>query len=113
MNGNFAAQLTDGSQFSRVKTDKAIEMTLYKDAKTPGRCTGISRNMNAIKRWEINAAYRAALRTCFHKHLDYQLQKYKHPDLNPSRIYKKMKMMSNVFWPSLKLPSSIPFVHHS
>ena len=41
-----------------------------------------------VKRWEINAAYRAALRTCFHMHLDYQPQKYKHPDLNPSRIMK-------------------------
>ena len=39
-------------------------------------------------RWEINAAYRAALRTCFYKRLDYQPQKYKHPDLNPSRIKK-------------------------
>ena len=84
MNGNFAAQLTNGSQFSRVETDKVIEMTLNKDTKTPGGCTGFSRNVNAVKRWEINAAYRAALRTCFHKHLDYQPQKYKHPDLNPS-----------------------------
>ena len=44
--------------------------------------------MDTVKRWEINAAYRATLRTCFHKHLDYQPQKYKHPDLNPSRIKK-------------------------
>ena len=88
MNGNFAAQLTDGSQFSRVETDKVIQMTLNKDTKTPDGCTGFSRNLNAVKRWEINAAYRTALRTCFHKHLDYQPQKYKHPDLNPSRIKK-------------------------
>ena len=88
MNGNFAAQLTDGNKFSRVETDKVIEMTLNKVTKTPGGCTGFSTNINAVKRWEINAAYRAALRTCFHKHLNYQPQKYKHPDLNPSRIKK-------------------------
>ena len=91
MNGNFAAQLTDGSKFSRVVTDKVIEMTLNKDTKTPGGCTGFSTNVNAVKRWEINAAYRAALRTCFHKHLDYQPQKYKHHDLNPSRIMQDEK----------------------
>ena len=54
MNGNFAAQLTDGSKFSRVETD--IEMTLNKDTKTPDECTGFSTNVNAVKRWEINAA---------------------------------------------------------
>ena len=32
--------------------------------------------------------YRAALHTCFHKNLDYQPQKYKHPALNPSQIKK-------------------------
>ena len=36
----------------------------------------------------MNAAYRASLRSCFHKHLNYDTQKYKHPDLNPSRIKK-------------------------
>ena len=36
----------------------------------------------------MNATYRAALRSYFHKHLNYDAQKYKHPDLNPSRIYK-------------------------
>jgi len=88
MNGNFTAQLTKGSQFSRIETDKIIEMTINKYTKTPGGCTGFSRNVNAVKRWEVNAAYRAALRTCFHKQLDYQSQKYKHADLNPSRIKK-------------------------
>ena len=91
MNGNFAAQLTGGLRFSRVETDKVIEITLNKDTKTPGGCTGFSTNVNAVKRWEINAAYRAALRTCFHKHLDYQPQKYKHHDLNPSRIVQDEK----------------------
>ena len=57
----------------------------------PGRGTGFSTNVNAIKRWEINAACRAALQTCFHKHLDYQPQKYKHHDLNPSRIMQDEK----------------------
>ena len=36
MNGNFAVQLTDDTKFSRVETDKVIEMTLNKDMKTPG-----------------------------------------------------------------------------
>ena len=36
----------------------------------------------------MNATYRAALRLCFHKHLNYDTQKYKNPDLNPSRIKK-------------------------
>ena len=63
-------------------------MTLNKDTKTNGGCTDFSRNVNAVKRWEINAPCRATLRTCFHKHLHYQPQKYKHPDLNPSPIKK-------------------------
>ena len=86
MNGNFTTHLTGRSQFSRVAKDMIIEMTLNKDMKTPGGCAGFSRNANAVKRWEINAAYRAELRTCFLKHLDYQPQKYKHPYLNPSGI---------------------------
>ena len=83
MNGNFAAQLSDGSQLSKVEIDKITE-----DTKTLGGCTDFTRNVNSVKRWEINATYRAALLTCFHKHLDYQPQKYKHADLNPSRIKK-------------------------
>ena len=90
MTGNFAAQLTDGSKFPPVETDRVIEMTLN-NTKTPGECTGFSTNVNAVKRCEINAAYRAALRTCFHKHLDYQPQKYKYHDLNPSRIMQDEK----------------------
>ena len=35
LSGRFVAQLTDGSKFSRVETDKVIEMTLNKDTKTP------------------------------------------------------------------------------
>ena len=37
---------------------------------------------------EMNATYRAAIRSCFHKHLNYNTQKYKHSDLKPSRIKK-------------------------
>ena len=37
---------------------------------------------------EMNATYRAAIRSWFHKHLNYNTQKYKHPDLKPSRIKK-------------------------
>ena len=86
MNGIFAVHLTDKSQFSRVATDKVIEMTLNKDTKTPGGCTGFSRNGNAVKRWQTSAAYIAVMSTYFLKHLDYQPQKYKHPDLNSSPI---------------------------
>ena len=88
MEGNFAAQICDNHQFSRIETDKVIEVTLNKDTKTPGGCTGFSTNVNAVKKWEINAPYRAALRKCFHKHINYQSQNFKHPDLSPSRIKK-------------------------
>ena len=37
LNGNFVAQLTSGSKFSQVETDKVIEMTLNKDKKTLGK----------------------------------------------------------------------------
>ena len=37
MDGNFVAQLTEGSKFASVETDKVIEMTLNKDTKTPGK----------------------------------------------------------------------------
>ena len=36
MGGKFAAQLTENSKFPRIETDKAIQMTLNKDAKIPG-----------------------------------------------------------------------------
>ena len=36
LHGNFVAQLTEGTKFARVETDKVIEMTLNKDTKTPG-----------------------------------------------------------------------------
>ena len=61
MNGDFAVQLTNRSQFSRVETDKVIEKTLNKDTKTPDECTGFSRKVNAVKRWKINVAYMTAL----------------------------------------------------
>ena len=44
----------------------------------------------------VNATYTAALRTCFHKHLDYQPQKYKHHDLNPSRIMQDEKAVQSI-----------------
>ena len=88
MRGNFAAQLSDNTRFSPVETDKVIEVTLNKGTKGSGGCTGFSTNVNAVKRWEINATYRASLRKCFHNHINYHPQKFKHPDLNPSRIKK-------------------------
>ena len=63
-------------------------MTLSKDAKGSGGCTGFSTNVNAVKRWEINATYRASLRKCFDNHIIYHPQKFKDPDLNLSRIKK-------------------------
>jgi hypothetical protein len=93
--GNFAAQISDGA-FSRSETDKVIEMTLNKDTKTPGGTTGFSTNSGAVKRWEINASYRAALRTCFHQHLNYQQQNYKHQDLTPSRINRDNTDISSI-----------------
>ena len=36
MGETFAAQLTENSKFSRIETDKVIEMTSNKDTKTPG-----------------------------------------------------------------------------
>ena len=35
LGGKFAAQVTESYKFSRIKTDKVIEMTLNKDTKTP------------------------------------------------------------------------------
>lgn len=86
VNGNFAVQLQNNYAFSRSEADKVIETTINKDTKTPGGTTGFSTNDNAVHRWEVNAAYRAALRACFHKHLNYRPQNGKHPDLNLSRI---------------------------
>ena len=64
---------------------------------TAGGCTGFSTNVNAVKRWDINASYRAALRTCFHKHTNYQLPKYSHPDLNPRHIEKDQNDVQSIF----------------
>ena len=88
MRGNFAAQLSGNTRFSRVETDKVIEMTLNKDTKGSGGCTGFSTNVNAVKRWKINATDRVSLQKCFHNRINYHPQKFKHADLNPSRIKK-------------------------
>ena len=63
-------------------------MTLNKDMQGSGGCTGFSTNVDAVKRWEINATYRTLLQKCFHNHINYLPQKFKHPDLNLSRIKK-------------------------
>jgi hypothetical protein len=75
LRGSFSAQLSDDI-FNRVETDKVIEMTLNKDTKIPGGTNGFSTSLGAVKRWEINAAYRASLRSVFHQHLDYCPQSY-------------------------------------
>ena len=61
-----------------------------------GGCTGFSTSINTVKRWKINAAYRVNIRTSFHKHLNYDVQKYKHPDMNPSRIKKDQDTIDNI-----------------
>ena len=86
LEGKFAAQLTQGKMFSRVETDKVIEMTLNKDTKSASGTTGFSTNVNAVRRWELNASYRSALRECFHQHVMHEPQNYQHKDLTPSRI---------------------------
>lgn len=93
--GNFTAQITDGV-FSRVETDKVIEMTLNKDTKTPGGTTGFSTSLGAVHRWELNATYRASLRDVFHQHLNYSTQKHKHKDLSPARIRKDESAVQSI-----------------
>ena len=66
--GNFAAELSDGV-FSRVETDKFIEMTINKGTKTPGGNTGFSANIGAVKQWKVNASYREELLSILHQHL--------------------------------------------
>lgn len=85
LQGNFTAQITEGV-FSRVETDRVIEITLNKDTKTPGGTTGFSTSLGAVQRWELNATYRASLREVFHQHLNCSIQNHKHKDLSPSRI---------------------------
>ena len=43
--------------FSRTESYKVIEMTLNRDAKTPGGTTGFSTNIGAVHGWEINSKY--------------------------------------------------------
>ena len=45
---------------------------------------------------ERNAAYRANIPKKFYKHLNYDVQKYKHPDLSPSRIRKDQDAVDNI-----------------
>ena len=61
-----------------------------------GGSTRFSTSINTVKPWKINAAYRVNIRTSFHKHLNYNVQKYKHPDLNPSRIKKDQDAIDNI-----------------
>ena len=96
MKGYFAAQLTESDIFSRIETNKVIEMTLSKDSKTAGGCTGFSTNVNTVKRWEVIATYRAGFRSCFFSHLNYVFPKYKHPNLNPSRIKKDQEDVQRI-----------------
>ena len=98
MKGNFTVQLSDDVPFAKTETDKVIEMTLNKDTKTPGGTTGFSTNIGAVKRWEINASYRAKLRKIFHHHINFNLQTYKHKNLTPSRILKDERDVRSILY---------------
>ena len=95
--GNFAAQLSSDKLFSRIETDKVIEMTLNKDTKTPGGTRGFSTNVGAVQRWKLNASYRASLRRCIHDHLQYEQKYVKHKDLAKSRISRDEKDVKSVY----------------
>ena len=73
---NFAAQLSSKlfshKLFSRIETDKVIQMTLNKDTKTPGGTTGFSTIVGVVQRWELNASYRESLRRCIDDHLQHE-----------------------------------------
>ena len=45
---------------------------------------------------ERNTAYRANISNFFYKHLNYDVQNYKHPDLSPSRIKKDQDAVDNI-----------------
>ena len=45
---------------------------------------------------ERNTAYRANIPKNFYKHLNYDVQNYKHPDLSPSRIKKDQDAVDNI-----------------
>ena len=81
-------------------------MTLNKDTKKPGGKTSFSTNLGAVKRWEANAAYRAALRSYLHKHTCFDKKTSKHNDLSPGRIARNesdvqdiLNVVTNVFIP--------------
>ena len=67
MSGKFALQLRDNFGCFQVETCKMIEMKVNKDAKGASGYISFSINVNAVKKCEINATYRASLRTFFHK----------------------------------------------
>ena len=73
---NFAAQLSSKlfshKLFSRIETDKVIQMTLNKDTKTPGGTTGFSTIVGVVQRWELNASYGESLRRCIDDHLQHE-----------------------------------------
>ena len=95
--GNFAAQLSSDKLFSRIETDKVIEMTLNKDTKTPGGTRGFSTNVGAVQRWKLNGSYRASLRKCIHDHLQYEQKYVKHKGLTKSRISRDEKDVKSIY----------------
>ena len=86
-------------------------MTLNNDTKTPGGTTGFSTSIGAVKRWEANAAYRAALRSCLHRHTCFDKKSMQHKDLTPARILRDesdvqaiLNVLTDVFIPPYQNP---------
>ena len=51
--GQWTVQRT-GGEFTSIACDQAIEQTVNRDAKTPGRLSGLTRNRGATQRWILS-----------------------------------------------------------
>ena len=94
--GNFAVQMSEENPFGKNEFDKCIENTINKDTKTPGGITRFSTNDSAVHRWTLNSMRRADCRKVLHQKLNYNTSKYKHNDLQPSRIDKDEKNVKSI-----------------
>ena len=83
-------QLLEASDFNEAYnmfTDIRIKISRY---------TRFSTNKTAVKRFELNTTYRAAMRACFHEHLNYRPQQHLQPDLMHSRIKRYNTDINNL-----------------
>ena len=92
MNGNFAAQLSDGSQLSKVEIDKIIE-----DTKTLGGCTNFTRIVNSVKK--EGKSMRPTEQHCLPVSINILIINLRSTSTLISILHelKRMKMMYNVF----------------